>query len=270
MHTTKILPIKKEEGKYNIIRELDPVLPDVYKAQLLSIVAPIRSGKSVLWNNLLHRESMYKDLFDEICIISPTIANDASSRFTYKEFKHGCHEIYDDNIISNLVEKQKNKIENNQLASYCLILDDLCGQFSKSGRKGSAAIHFATRFRHYVRPNSGDPALVICSTQKYRDLHPILRCNSTGVLISGNIKSRKEIEAIVDDWADTFGSRKNFLELFKKVQRVPYAFLYLKLDAPGGVEAHLNFEKLLWKDKTFNKEKNEFNYSDISYENEDE
>ena len=268
MDTTKILPIKAEEDKYKIIRELNPILPDVYKAQLLSIVAPIRSGKSVLWNNLLHRDSMYKNLFEEICIISPTIANDASSRFTYKEYRHGCHEIYNDQIIENLVEKQKMKIEQDLPASYCLILDDLCGQFSKSGKKGSAAIHFATRFRHYVRPNTGDPALVICSTQKYRDLHPILRCNSTGVLISGNIKSRKEIDAIVDDWADSYGSRKNFLALFKKVQKIPYAFLYLKLDAPGGVEAYLNFEKLLWKDYTYKKRDNEFSDSDISLEQE--
>ena len=53
----RIIPIKPEE----IIglkkkRELHPNLPDVYSGQLLTLVAPIRSGKSTLWNNFIHNE----------------------------------------------------------------------------------------------------------------------------------------------------------------------------------------------------------------------
>ena len=244
MDNLTILPIKEEEIDSKNKRDLHENLPDVYKAQLLSIVAPIRSGKSVLWNNLIHREEMFKDLFDNLMIISPTIANDKTSRFTYQKYKHCCHEAYSDKLITDLIDQQKEKMESNQNSSYCLILDDLCGQFSKHGKKGAAAIHFATRFRHYV--NTGEPALVLCSTQKYKDLHPILRCNSTGVLISGNIKSQKELSAIVEDWADSFGGKQNFLRLFEQARTTPYAFLYLKLDTKP-LKAYLNFTKLIWQ-----------------------
>ena len=81
-----IYPIVDEEDKYNIKREIDERLPDVYRGQLICIVAPIRSGKSLLVQNLLLREEMYRDLFDEITIISPTVANDATSRFIYKMY----------------------------------------------------------------------------------------------------------------------------------------------------------------------------------------
>ena len=45
MNNLTILPIKEEEIDSKNKRDLHENLPDVYKAQLLSIVAPIRSGK---------------------------------------------------------------------------------------------------------------------------------------------------------------------------------------------------------------------------------
>ena len=238
----KIIPIRPEENVGSKKkRELHPNLPDVYKGQLISIVAPIRSGKSTTWNNLLWRDNMYKDLFADTHIISNTIATDATSRFTYAQYKHTCHEIYNDSIIKNIIKAQRAKIDTKGAdTSFCVILDDLLGQFPKNGRKGMEAISFSSRFRHNVRPNSGDACLVLFSTQRYFDLNRVVRNNSTGLMLSGNIKSKKEWENIIDDYADTFGGKARFQEMIKEVQKEPYNFLYLRLDVTP-VQAFKNF-----------------------------
>ena len=68
----KIVPIQEEEQEGKIKRNLHPNLPNVYRGQLITIVAPIRSGKSVTWNNMLLNDNFYNDLFpnDGVTIIS--------------------------------------------------------------------------------------------------------------------------------------------------------------------------------------------------------
>ena len=60
-----IIPIKDDEDeiKRGKKKQLHPNLPDIYKGELLAIVAPIRSGKSVLWNNLLLSDAFFNDMF---------------------------------------------------------------------------------------------------------------------------------------------------------------------------------------------------------------
>ena len=77
----KIMPIKPEVLKgLRKKRDLHSNLPDPYKGALIALVAPIRSSKSTTWNNLIHNENMFKDLFSDVFVISNTIASDASSR----------------------------------------------------------------------------------------------------------------------------------------------------------------------------------------------
>lgn len=232
MDNLKIMPIKAEESQRRANQKiLHPNLPDIYKGQLIALVAPIRSSKSTTWNNLIMNENMFKDLFSDIFIISNTIATDATSRFAYEQYKHTCYEMYNDSIIKNIVKHQRAKIDNNEPdTSFAIIMDDLLGQFPKNGRKGMEAIAFSSRFRHYVKPNSGDPCLVLYSTQRYFDLNRVVRNNCTGLLFSGNIRSKKEWDNIIDDYGDTFGGHDNFREMVKEVQKEPYNWLYLKLD----------------------------------------
>ena len=124
-------------------------------------------------------------------------------------------------------------------------MDDMFGAFSKAagGRKGRAAINFSTRFRHYVKKPDG--CLVIFSTQKYKDLDTCVRNNATGMLISGNIRNEKEISNIVEDYADTYGGKENFMNMFRRVQATPYNWLYLKLDTTPPT-AFYNFEEQMF------------------------
>ena len=129
----------------------------------------------------------------------------------------------------------------------CIIVDDMHGGFSKNsgGKERRCFPNFCTRFRHYAR-RGRDPALVIISTQRVMDLDCAVRTCATNVCLSSGIKSNKELERIMDIWADSFGGRKNFLSLWQTVQNNgPYSWLHLYLDRTP-VEAYLNFETKLY------------------------
>ena len=240
----RIIPIQPEEQEGDVKKVLHPNLPDIYKGQLLCLVAPIRAGKGVLWNNLLLNENMFLDLFKDTHIISNSISSDSSSRFSYQKFRHNCHEIYSDKIIKDIIKHQKAKLANEDAdTSFCLVLDDLLGQFPKNGRKGMAAINFSSRFRHQVR--KPDPVMLIYSTQRYYDLNKVVRNCATGLFFSGMIKSTKEWEQIVDDYGDTFGGHAKFNEMIKEVQKEPYQWLYLKMDC-SPPQAFKNFTTKLF------------------------
>ena len=98
--------------------------------------------------------------------------------------------MYSDEIINNIVKRQKDKKKAEGDSSFALILDDICGDLNRHGRKGGKAIHFATRFRHAV--NKGDPVMFFYANQKYNDVATIIRNNMTGLFLSGNIKSSKD------------------------------------------------------------------------------
>jgi hypothetical protein len=244
-----ILPVKPVETELRARRKLHYNIPDPYKGQLLVIAAPIRSGKGVLWNNFLLNPNFYADLFQDVTIISPTIFNDATARFAAEKWKHTCFTMYDDQIIKNLWAnqelKKKQSEEDDTDTGYCLIGDDLVGILNnhQAARKGGEFISFSTRFRHMVR--KGDPAMIIYSGQKYNNTSSVLRCNMTGLLLSGNMKSGKEIQAIKDDIGDTFGGHQAIDDYLARAREKPFSWLYFRLDSTPP-EVYLDFQERLF------------------------
>mgnify|MGYP003132381179 CR=1 FL=1 len=244
-----ILPVKPAETEFKKRRPLHYNIPDPYKGQLLVIAAPIRSGKGVLWNNFLLNPNFYAELFQEVHIISPTVFNDATARFAAERWKHTCHAEYRDEIIHNLVKQQndrkKEALEKGTDSGFCLIGDDLVGVLNnhQTARKGGAFISFATRFRHAV--NKGDPCMIIYSGQKYNNTSSILRSNMTGLLLSGNMKSQKEIESIKDDIGDTFGGHAAIDHYIERAREKPFSWLYFRLDSTPP-EVYLDFTERLF------------------------
>jgi len=238
-----ILPIQPEDSEKRVKKKIHPNLPDIYKGQLLVVASPIRSGKSVLWNNMVLNPNFYDGCFQDVHIISNTIFNCSTSRFAAEKYKHTCYEMYNDEIINNIVKDQRNKKKGEGDSSFALILDDICGDLNKHGRKGGKAIHFATRFRHAV--NKGDACLYMINNQKYNDISTIIRNNMTGLLLSGNIKSNKELTSIKEDIADTFGGSAKFDEYYERAKEKPYQWLYFRLDSTPP-EVYLNFKEKLF------------------------
>jgi hypothetical protein len=254
MDDLNIIPIKPQKFKGSRKKnEIAESLPSVYGGSLVVIIGPTqRAGKSVLWNNLIHRKSMLGGKFKDIYVVSPTIEQDESSRFTYRKYEDNCTTVYSDKFIENIEKFQKQKLKDETKdASYALILDDIVGCLSKyntGGTNGASwkngrAITFCTRYRHYARRNM-DACMVLFSLQKYGELSQIIRANMSQIFISGQIKSKKELNAIRMDIADVVGGEAKFNELFAKCNK-PYDFLNIKLDTTP-VQAYRNLtERLL-------------------------
>ena len=237
-----ILPVVPEENEESVKRELHPNLPNVFKGQLVTLVGGVRMGKGTLWNNFLHNPNFYEDLFSSVQVISPTVWNDSTSRFTAKKYKETCYDTYTDEIIEGLIKSQiEKKAIDGADTSYALIVDDSYGEFNRHGRKGGAILRLASRFRHYVR--KGDACLYLYSTQKYLDCIPLLRANSTSFIVSGMIKNKKELEAIKYDLDDSYGGR--FDELMERARGEPYQWVYFRLDSCPP-EAYLNFSEQIY------------------------
>jgi|TARA_R110000744_G_scaffold280233_1_gene392367 hypothetical protein len=239
-----ILPVVPEDQEINATqRELHPNIPDVYKGQLILLVGGVRMGKGTLWNNFLHNPNFYggtekeKNFFSSVSVISPTIWNDSTSRFTAKKWKDTCYDRYDDKIITDLIGMQKRKKDSgDEDTSYCLIVDDCYGEFNRHGRNGGAVLRLCSRFRHYVtKPHA---CLYLYSTQKYNDAVPIIRANATGLMVSGMIKNKKELESLKYDLDDTFGGQ--FDSIMERARVTPYSWIYFRLDSTPP-EAFLNF-----------------------------
>lgn len=237
-----ILPILPEENEMVPKHILHPNLPDIYKGQLICCVGPVRSGKGVLWNGLIHNPNFYKDLFASFTCISPTIFNDSTSRFTLAKYKETCYDEYSNKIITDLISNQQAKKKDTEIdSSYCLILDDCYGEFDSRSKTRGAVIRLASRFRHYV--NKGDACMYLYNTQKYIDCAPIIRANMTGFFVSGMIKNKKELETIKYDLDDTYGGQ--FDQIMARAQDKPYQWIYFRLDSTP-VEAYLNFQERLY------------------------
>ena len=237
-----ILPVVPEENEIEPNTELHPNLPDIYKAQLICCVGPVRSGKGVLWNTLIHNPNFYENLFSNVTVISPTIFNDSTSRFTLAKYKDTCFDAYDNKIIDDLIQNQKNKKKiDGTDSSYCLIIDDCYGEFDSRSSKNGSVIRLASRFRHYV--NKGDACLYLYNSQKYLDCATILRANMTGFCVSGMIRNKKELEAIKYDIDDLYTG--HFDEIMARAQGAPYQWIYFRL-ASTPPQAFLNFTEQIY------------------------
>ncbi len=244
----EILPIKPMESEGEA-REIHYNLPNVNTGSLIVLVGPVKSGKGTLWNNLLHNDSMYgDDFFDMVTIMSNTIKHDQTSRFSYEKWKDSCYSFYSDAVMEALIEIQEAKLKIKEAdTSYAIIIDDMHGGFSKNsgGKERRAFPNFCTRFRHFARRGK-DPCMVLVSTQRIMDLDCAVRTCATNVCLSSGIKSAKELDRIMDIWADSYGGKKSFLNLWKQVQdNGPYSWLHLYLDRTP-CEAYINFSTRIY------------------------
>ena len=224
-------------------------VPDPYIGAALLLVAPIRSGKSTLISNLLLSTNWYRDLFGEnLYIISSTIFNDVTSRFIREANKERCFPEYDDSIIDYVVQVQNRKVKQKEKdQSYAVILDDCFGSLSPSpmAKKGRAFSNLTTRLRHYA-PRADAAALMIYSTQKFKDCPAPFRANATAIALSKRILNANEFRAIEEEYASACGGQKLFRSFWAALQASPnpYSFLWIHQNR-SPVEVWLDFDTRL-------------------------
>jgi hypothetical protein len=187
---------------------------------LLLMLSPVKTGKSTIINNLFLNESFYGQyFFDDVQILSNTIANDVTSRFLSKAFN--THDHYSDEIIDSIVNKQKKEKKEDQL-EIALVLDDCLGSI----KQNSKINHLASRYRHF------NIKLLIISSQKFKgSVSPIIRANATDVIVGSPFPNQKELEAVAEEYGDLFGGADNWLRLYHSATPNQYDFCYMDLQS---------------------------------------
>ena len=235
MNTLDILPVK--QGITHNTVDFPEHLPDINTGSILTLIAPPKSGKSVLISNLFLRASFFKDKFDKIYIFSTTACNgDNSCRFLVEDDDVKIFSTYSDKMLQDILDYQDTfSMEDRPRIS--IVFDDFLS--FPALKRNSLMFTLASMYRHY------GIKLLVYSSQIYRGLPPIVR-QSTDYFIMFNNGNAKEVEKIYDEIGSRFGSRKRFFDLLYEATEKPYNFLYLDLyHRPP--RAYRNFSELIYE-----------------------
>lgn len=229
----KILPIRPYLDEVKLPRPVNPLLPNC-KGDVGLFVGKIKSGKSVLLSNLLLRDELLGNLFDNIHLISNTAGNDDSSRFLVDHPDVHVSESYSDEIIRN-INQSKKELPKKDMKWDMIVGDDLLG--SLRANPPCEMYQFCTRLRHTCFN-------MILLTQKFNAVPRVVRANTTFLIIFWNIYNEKELMDIDQEFG-SFGGEMGLMYYYKKyIQKDPYAFLYVNFTK--GIVMK-NFDTMLYK-----------------------
>ena len=221
----QILPVKTIENR----SVKDIPYPLQQPNFLMVIVGPCRSGKGVyLMNILLDKHLGYREYFDNIIYISPTLPSDKTGKILYKD--NDITKITDDlehlnDILRVIVEDQKDSEE-----SLLCVIDDCLGLL------GSNSSYFSTlcsKYRHYNMS-------LIVTTQSFRSIPLICRSNASSYVLFKS-HNKKEIEKLEEELGGMF---PNFLEMYDKATKDKFSFMYLDMEK---ATAWRNYDELLYE-----------------------
>jgi hypothetical protein len=235
-HPLEILPVKRPTNKTKF--KIPPPLlepPFTYV-----FVAPTKSGKSVMVVNLLKNINLgYKDVFDQIYYISPTVMFDDTLNKAVADDDEiiKIHEEEDleniDFILDDIVKEQKEAIiKDKEKAPHILVvLDDMLSYFKNNSRLDK----LPALSRHYQ-------ISFIVTTQVFSGGLPTkLRKNASAYMVF-QIYNNKDLKVFEEEIGSNFGS--DFMENYHKATKDKYNFLYVN---NREMELYHNFKDLLWK-----------------------
>tara|TARA_R110000824_G_scaffold384084_1_gene577921 strand:- start:309 stop:974 length:666 start_codon:yes stop_codon:yes gene_type:complete len=183
----------------------------------MTIIAPTKSGKTNLLSNLLLRDDFYKDVHDNVTIMSNTIESDQTGRFLRQACD--CYTGYSDQILGGLITQQKSFSEEDR-PFIGLVFDDILGSVKRNSYLNS----LVTRSRHF------GVGLLAISVQSFKALGPVIR-NNCNAFICLNLQNMSELSKISDEYSGMFGGDENFRKIYNKATEVRYDFLYLDLQS---------------------------------------
>jgi hypothetical protein len=254
----KILPLNIDTSKLNEIEKYP--LCDI--PHLLLLVGRVKSGKSVLINNLYLNKNMYGDDFQVKILVSPSAYNDAMNKHLIKDFDYIFTE-YSDDLVEELIELIE---KDNSDDKYLLVFDDIVGTNAGSKRgKADKITSLSTLYRHLGNGDKEGKLSICIAVQYFKHITPILRNQCSGVYVCGSWTD-KELKKVAESYDFFGGSEKAFIELYKKARQNPHDFLFLNVNS---MEARRNHTELLWSykdnfknDNPDEKEKKEKNEKD--------
>ena len=190
------------------------------------------SNSTIISNLFLNPNFYGQYFFDDVQILSNTIANDVTSRYMKKAFNVTDH--YSDAVIDNLIKRQYDAEPEDRL-DMALILDDCLGSIKRESKIN----HLASRYRH------ASIKLLIISSQKFKgSVSPVIRSNATNIIIGSPFPNQKELMAIAEEYGDNFGGADNFLKHYHIATPNRYDFCHLDMQSNPPL-MYSNFDKVV-------------------------
>ena len=236
----KVYPVKHDEDKLG--EEDREIIPNVVHFNIL--LGKIRSGKSVLLQNLYLSNRFYGKDFDIKILISPSAHNDVMLKHMTDNFTF-VFDSYSEDLLQEIIDMIQSDETN---ARYLLVLDDIMGDGNFNPKRAGKQDLFSsmiTKFRHMGSRNlqTEGRLSVALTTQRYKFLNQTLRQNAQGLFIMGSFPEA-ELKKIAEDYSFIGGSEKEFLDIFNRSRKEPFDFLYINVPR---LEAYRNFDELLYK-----------------------
>lgn len=228
----EILPVKSSssvpQGFEDIAKE--GVLP--IHPFFMCVFASPKSGKSNLIMNLIFNKNMnFKDRFDAIYWISPTIDADRTCRHVMDDEEIiKIHEPDDieaiDDIMKVILKEQKDANKEGPFKTL-IVMDDMLGRL----RGTSLITTISSKYRHY------NCSFIVVS-QTLKSIDPIIRqCASHWILFK--TENQKEFDKIVEE----FNGYPDFATIYKVNTSDKYTFIYIDINK---VKIHKNFGEIVY------------------------
>tara|TARA_R100000654_G_scaffold65147_2_gene92972 strand:- start:123 stop:932 length:810 start_codon:yes stop_codon:yes gene_type:complete len=253
-----IYPILYDDSKLN---QGEPKYPLSSPVHFHIIIGRVKSGKSVLLNNLYLSERFFGGDFKVKILISSTAYNDAVNKYMLDDFDYVFSEYTDELLdeIMDMIEKDEGD------GRFLLLLDDIIDSSIMKRGNTSKIDGLISRYRHIGNGEVEGKLTIAMATQYFKYISVIARNNATAYYIMGMLPEA-ELGKISEALSYFGGGNKEFIEIFNKSKKEPYDFLYLSVEH---LEARRNHTDLIWSSKTgFNEPTNlEENTENIEKEN---
>lgn len=226
----EILPVKSRQVVPDSFKDIAEIGILPIHCFFLCIYAPPRQGKSSLIVNLLMNMNFnYKNRYDVVYYISPTLDADKTCNCIMKDDDIvKIHEPEDidciDLILNELLKKQK---EMNKEEPYkaLFVLDDMLGKL-----RDSEITKISSKYRHYN-------ASFIIVSQSFKAISPIIRtCASHWIIFK--TENQKEKMKIIEE----FNGFKDFEKYLDEFTKEKYNFMYIDINKHS---LHHNFTEAI-------------------------
>ena len=241
----KIYPIRIDDDKLNNGGDGENY-PLNNPVHLHLIVGRVKSGKSVLLNNMYLSERFFGGDFKTKILISSTAHNDAINKYMLDDFDF-IFTDYSDDLLQEILDI----IHNDEGPErFLIIFDDMInsGQNFKRAGKTDLLTQLITTYRHTGNGEYEGKLSIAMSVQYFKYLSPIARNNCSGYYIMGHFPE-SEVKKMSEALSIFGRDNKGFIKIYNASRKKPFDFLYLSVEH---MIAMRNHEDLLWSEGGFN------------------
>ena len=203
--------VELDDEKLKLPRQINPILPDISKRQLILVLGGVATGKTTFLTNLLYNDDFYNSMFQIKYIISPSLFNDRSARAFRQDESAVLFDNYSNEIIDAVMDNQRLDEEDNfQTQPFSLLLLDDCCDSRGAGNNNSKISQLCTRYRHL------NLNIILSAQSINQGFSSLIRANARSIILK-KLRNSKEYSKCLEQFGDLFGGDSNFNKMYKYV-----------------------------------------------------